>query len=230
VSSKKPLISEKIKLLRKREQLSQMEFAERLGVSRSYIANIESTRTQPSRNLIEAIWKEFGASPEWLLYENRILDLIEINRRFLHLSTPIFIYSFTQEDLNQAPIMLREILKHENYKLIDASGVTTSTGLLKKITNRTGYGDVLWDELKRLLLGEQLILILKNMSLSKIPRSGDFISSIDSFMYDYEKGFDDIYLPNGYRPGFLIILDYPSYLEKNMDSFGIHVVPIRYTP
>jgi transcriptional regulator with XRE-family HTH domain len=74
MSTKKNIISEKIRALRKRRRLSQKGLAEKVGFSRSYIADIESGRTKPSRKLIEVIWAELGVSPEWLLEGKSLLE------------------------------------------------------------------------------------------------------------------------------------------------------------
>lgn len=70
-----------------------------------------------------------------------------------------------------------------------------------------------------MLLNQEIILIIKNMSLSQIPRSGDTIRSVFKIMDD----------ASSQSKSSLILLDFPSYLEKNMQSFGDYVVPIHHT-
>lgn len=61
---------ERIKNVRKKNDMSQNEFAERLGVTRSVISNIELNRLakpEQKASLIKLISKEFNVSEEWLL-------------------------------------------------------------------------------------------------------------------------------------------------------------------
>lgn len=61
---------ERIKKVRTNNKMSQSEFAERLGVTRSVISNIELNRlAKPEQkvSLIKLISKEFNISEEWLL-------------------------------------------------------------------------------------------------------------------------------------------------------------------
>lgn len=61
---------ERIKNVRKKNNMSQNEFAERLGVTRSVISNIELNRLakpEQKASLIKLISKEFNVNEEWLL-------------------------------------------------------------------------------------------------------------------------------------------------------------------
>lgn len=63
------IIHERIKELRKELGLNQEEFGERLGVSRSVIANIEYDRLKrpdQKESLYKLICKEFNVNEEWL--------------------------------------------------------------------------------------------------------------------------------------------------------------------
>ena len=62
---------ERIRMLRKKEKLSQEAFGKRLGVSRSVIKNIELdalARPDQKLSLIKLVCKEFSVSEDWLLY------------------------------------------------------------------------------------------------------------------------------------------------------------------
>lgn len=64
-------VHERIKILRRNQHLTQTEFGERVGVSRSVIKNLECGKvSSPSRRapLIRLIAKEFSVSEEWLLH------------------------------------------------------------------------------------------------------------------------------------------------------------------
>lgn len=61
-------VSERIKELRKKENLSQSEFAEKLNVSRSTIVLIEQSKREISTKMLEAIKNEFKISADWVLF------------------------------------------------------------------------------------------------------------------------------------------------------------------
>lgn len=60
------LISDRIKLLRKSEQLTQKEFAKRLLISQSYLSGLENGNEVPTNKLIKLICLEFGVNETWL--------------------------------------------------------------------------------------------------------------------------------------------------------------------
>lgn len=65
------MVSENIRTLRKALKLSQSEFAERVGVSRSVVNNLEFGLIQnleAKMPLFRLIAKEFGVSLDWLLH------------------------------------------------------------------------------------------------------------------------------------------------------------------
>lgn len=61
-------MDERIKKLRKALDLTQREFAERIGSSQNVLANYESGRRNPSNAVINNICKEFNINEEWLRY------------------------------------------------------------------------------------------------------------------------------------------------------------------
>ncbi|MBW2062619.1 MAG: helix-turn-helix transcriptional regulator [Deltaproteobacteria bacterium] len=62
-------ISKKIKILRSATKRTQKSFAEMLGFSKGYLADIETDRIKPSRKFLEAIQLKCGVSIDWLLQE-----------------------------------------------------------------------------------------------------------------------------------------------------------------
>jgi transcriptional regulator with XRE-family HTH domain len=60
-------IGERIKLLRKREELNQIEFASRISVSQGRLSEIESGIAMPSVETIKLIIKESSCDVNWLL-------------------------------------------------------------------------------------------------------------------------------------------------------------------
>ena len=59
-------INERIKKIRNHYKLSQASFANRLGVSRGVIQNIDDKVTTPKPLIINLICKEFPIDPYWL--------------------------------------------------------------------------------------------------------------------------------------------------------------------
>lgn len=59
-------MGDRIKQIRLEAGLTQMQFAERIGLSRNYIALIETGSRDPSERTISDICREFGVSLAWL--------------------------------------------------------------------------------------------------------------------------------------------------------------------
>jgi transcriptional regulator with XRE-family HTH domain len=224
-------VSRKIKGIRTRENLSQEAFSKELNYSKGYLADIETGRTQPSRKFLESIQANFGMSLDWLLSENQILDQIEFNRTSEkpHI---LFVYAFTQRGLDKAEIVLRDLLKEKRHMIVDASGVTSKVQLLKIITNEKGNTDQLWQHLENSFLQDQTVLTLKGMSLSNIPNSGYLVRDIfkltDSGNENKWHESAAVSGKNVPKPS-LIVLDFPSYLEKSTASFWYYAFPIYST-
>lgn len=60
------IISSRIKLLRKKENLTQREFSKRLLVSQSYLSGVENGSESPSEKFLKLIALEFGVNEKWL--------------------------------------------------------------------------------------------------------------------------------------------------------------------
>lgn len=59
-------MKERLKKLRKALDLTQQEFADRIGISRGNIATYETRDGSPGSSVISLICREFGVSEEWL--------------------------------------------------------------------------------------------------------------------------------------------------------------------
>ena len=57
---------ERLRKLRKTLDMTQQEFAEKLGIKRSTMATYESGRNEPIDAVISLICREFNVSEEWL--------------------------------------------------------------------------------------------------------------------------------------------------------------------
>lgn len=61
-----PMIGERIKKIRKDKDLTQQEFAEKIGVKRNTVATYEMGRSMPSDSALSLICKTFNVNEEWL--------------------------------------------------------------------------------------------------------------------------------------------------------------------
>lgn len=59
-------MNERIKKLRKTLDLTQQEFADKIGMKRNTVANYETDRNEPSNSVITLICKTFNVSEAWL--------------------------------------------------------------------------------------------------------------------------------------------------------------------
>ncbi len=59
-------MNERLKLLRRHMDLTQQEFADKIGMKRNTIANYETNRNEPSNSVISLICKEFNVNEKWL--------------------------------------------------------------------------------------------------------------------------------------------------------------------
>lgn len=62
-------MKDRIKKIRKSQNLTQQEFADRLNIKRGTIANYELGRNEPIDAVITLICREFGISEDWLRYD-----------------------------------------------------------------------------------------------------------------------------------------------------------------
>lgn len=60
-------MKDRIKQIRKSENLTQVEFAERLGISASNVISYENGLRSPSASGIQNICRTFGINEQWLL-------------------------------------------------------------------------------------------------------------------------------------------------------------------
>jgi transcriptional regulator with XRE-family HTH domain len=55
-------------------EMTQVEFAKRIGVAQSYLSALEHGETQPCADVLLAISREFGTSVDWLLSGEKTLQ------------------------------------------------------------------------------------------------------------------------------------------------------------
>lgn len=59
-------MKDRIKKIRKELDLTQQEFADRIGIKRNSLANYETGRNTPMDAIITSICREFNVNEEWL--------------------------------------------------------------------------------------------------------------------------------------------------------------------
>jgi transcriptional regulator with XRE-family HTH domain len=88
----------RVKEYRKSKEWSQQQLADLLGVSRSYLGDIEAGRSEPSTNFLTAITTKTDASSDWILTgegkmqkgkttEPQTATEVDSNRLFLAIET-----------------------------------------------------------------------------------------------------------------------------------------------
>ena len=60
------MVNERIRKLRRLLDLTQQEFADRIGMKRNTVANYETNRNEPSASVITLICREFQVNEEWV--------------------------------------------------------------------------------------------------------------------------------------------------------------------
>lgn len=66
-SDRRKLFGERLRMMRKLRGFTQSEFAERLGVSKSFLANCECGRREPSNRNLISMARILNVSADWLL-------------------------------------------------------------------------------------------------------------------------------------------------------------------
>ena len=123
-------LSNNIRFLRKRRDLTQMELAEELGVKRASIGSYEEDRSEPRLETITKVCEFFNVSIDDLIYK----DLSKVSKNEVII------------DNNKLRI-LTIVVDSENEELITFVPVKASAGYL------TGYGDIEFiEELPKLRL------------------------------------------------------------------------------
>lgn len=59
-------MKDRIRKIRRDLDLTQQEFADRIGIKRNTIANYETGRNEPIDSVVSLICREFGVNEEWL--------------------------------------------------------------------------------------------------------------------------------------------------------------------
>ena len=91
-------IGERIKWLRKDQNMTQQEFADRLGIKRGTLANYELGRNEPIDAVVTLICEKFNVNEDWLRYGkgpmkkpvNRDEEIESFMNEILHMESESF--------------------------------------------------------------------------------------------------------------------------------------------
>lgn len=90
-------MKDRMRKLRKQLDLTQQEFADRIGMKRNTVANYETGRNEPSAAVISLICREFNVNEEWLragegemFCELETNDIVAKATRLLGEKDPVF--------------------------------------------------------------------------------------------------------------------------------------------
>ncbi len=101
-------MNERIRLIRKKENLSQPKFGEKLGVSRDVINNLELGRVEPKPLIINHICTTFNINKKWLLTGNG--EMYEIPEKDHELSEALAnISTSNNEDIKKIVMNLNKL-------------------------------------------------------------------------------------------------------------------------
>lgn len=125
---------ERLKKLRKALDLTQQEFADRIGMKRNTVANYETSRNEPSAAVVSLICREFNVNEDWLRTGNgemflpvdRENEIARIVKSLLSDETNTFKSRFITM-LAGLSVSDWERLEHEARKLLDSSEEMAAT-------------------------------------------------------------------------------------------------------
>ena len=73
------ILNSRLKELRKSVNLTQTEFADKLGLAQNSIASYESGRRTPNEAIVKSICREFNVNQDWLVNGNGSM-FVELSR------------------------------------------------------------------------------------------------------------------------------------------------------
>ena len=188
--------------LRKSNKLTQEQFAQQLGYSRSYVNDIESGRSEASRRFLEAVIKKFGVSLDSLVV-NGFEDWIDYIVCCTEEDYFVFIWGFIEEELRKAEDDVIDYLGDKKHVVIDAQHIKTYNEMISAIIGKKISKGRAQEQYEQFCLNQEFFFILiKNLSGSKIPQKGRNLQKLLSPSISQH----------------VIVIDKPSFLEKYHDE------------
>lgn len=112
--------TDKLKLIRKKNKMTQAEFAESIGISRGNLANIERGIVKPTQIFINCVSLMYHIDKEWLLDDNND-DLNVLNGNTKLLSAIVSKYNLLDDEYKKfVENQINELLKMQNATSVSA--------------------------------------------------------------------------------------------------------------
>ena len=70
-----PTVGDRIRFLRKNNNMKQVELAVELGIARPTLTRIEKNNDKPSKRIVEEIANLFNVPKDWIIYGRKIIPL-----------------------------------------------------------------------------------------------------------------------------------------------------------
>ncbi len=106
--------ADKLKLIRKKNKMTQAEFAESIGISRGNLANIERGIVKPTQIFINCVSLMYHIDKEWLLDDTND-DLSVLNEDTNLISTIMSKYNLLDDEYKKfVENQINELLKMQN--------------------------------------------------------------------------------------------------------------------
>ena len=111
-------MGERIRLLRKALNLTQQEFADRIGVKRNTIAQYEIGRNEPIDSILSLICREFDVNEEWLRTgSGEMFKEVDTEARFAEWAGRVL--SGTDESFQKRFVTMMMSLTDDQWKLLE---------------------------------------------------------------------------------------------------------------
>jgi transcriptional regulator with XRE-family HTH domain len=111
-------MGERIRLLRKVLNLTQQEFADRIGVKRNTIAQYEIGRNEPIDSILSLICREFDVNEEWLRTgSGEMFKEVDTEARFAEWAGRVL--SGTDESFQKRFVTMMMSLTDDQWKLLE---------------------------------------------------------------------------------------------------------------
>lgn len=121
--------TDKLKLIRKKNKMTQAEFAESIGISRGNLANIERGIVKPTQIFINCVSLMYHIDKEWLLDDNND-DLNVLNGNTKLLSAIVSKYNLLDDEYKKfVENQINELLKMQNATSVSAKQSSHGTEL-----------------------------------------------------------------------------------------------------
>ncbi len=100
-------IGDKIREIRRKSKLKQVEFVAALDIDRSYLSKIECNKIKPGRELLIKMSKEFNVSLDWLTSDQDIQDTSSAKNK----DEALLLYAFRNMPEDEAKTHLQLMLQ-----------------------------------------------------------------------------------------------------------------------